>query len=291
MPHFATPAQHQCALTGRDTPILVGRMKFAAAWSTRFEWHDPHVPYRNSEKGATVLRPREGRAVWRDVGALALLRHGAEVERPGIVSQFAAFIGRRDVPEDTPLRLTIYGMRTDMKMKIFEWYREPLQVPVVLLWKESLLNVAETEMKLAEDVAYTLGRAIRHTYPRDGAGNDKAFDTLVARAQMAFWQRLRPHYIGPGHSLLYDLAPLQPNQDRVQMQEVLKSWREALRRTAHLALDEAIGDLKGSISGLDADGAAIKRQVEAQEFFRLRLRALLNPAAAAKKQKEKKEKS
>lgn len=283
MPHFATPTNRYCALSGRETPILVGRMKFAAAWSTRFEWRDPNVPYRFAEKGATVLRPREGRAVWRDVGALALLRHSDKAQRPGIVTQFDDLLRSRNLAADTPLRLTIYGMRTDMKMKVFEWHREPLQVPVALLWQENLLNTTEAEMKLAEDVAYILGRAIKHTYPRDGAGNDKAFDTLIARAQMTFWQRLRPHYLGPAGSLLHDLAPLNPENARAQFLQVLATWHQALSRVARVTLNEAIGEL-------DTDGEAMKRLVEARHQFEGRLWALLNPAAAvAAREKKKKE--
>ncbi|MBV9865235.1 MAG: type I-E CRISPR-associated protein Cse1/CasA [Abitibacteriaceae bacterium] len=285
VPHLAPQGNGRCALSGQETPVLVGRMKFAAAWSTRFEWRDPNVPRRVSTEGAIVLRPREGREVWRDVGALALLRHSERggSERPSIVSQFASLIEQQYLPEDTPLRLALYGMRTDMKMKVFEWHREMLRLPAPLLWQQQFQSQATDAIKLADDVAYALGRAIKHTYPRDGAGNDKAFEPLIARAQSQFWRRLRPYYTDTPDSLLYRLAPLHPERDGAQIQAAIQEWHKAMRQVAQRALDQAIGEL-------DTDGAAMKRQMEARSQFAGRLWALLNPeAAATAKEKKKKE--
>ncbi len=177
-------------------------------------------------------------------------------------------------------------MRTDLKMKVFEWHREQMTLPAPLLWKQQFHTTAESEMKRAEDVAYALKPAIRHTYPRDGAGNDKAFETLITRAQSRFWQQLRPHYTDTPDSLLFLLAPLNPESDETKIQEVVAAWHEALGRVARRTLDEAIGDL-------DTDGEAMKRQVEARRNFQARLWALLHPAeaAAAKDKKKRKEQS
>jgi len=283
-PHLATNGR--CALSGRETPVLVSRMKFSAGWSTRFEWRDPHVPYRIGKEGATVLRPRDGREIWRDVGALALLRHteasGRDVafERPAVVTQFSKFAEDGLLREDVPLQLAIYGMRTDLKMKVFEWHRERLNLPAPLLWKQQFHGTAENEMKRAEDVAYALGRAIKHTYPRDGAGNDNAFETLIARTHRDFWQRLRPHYTDAPDSLLHRLAPLQPERDKDEIATAQSDWHKALSQVARRVLDTAI-------SGLDTDGEALKRQIEARRNFEARLWALLHPEAAAKKRKAK----
>ena len=279
----------RCALSGNKTAVLVDRMKFSAAWSTRFEWRDPNVPYRITDKGRGVLRPREGREFWRDVGGLALLREsessGSDVafERPGIVTQFADFVRGGDrLPENTPLRLSIYGMRTDLKMKVFEWHRETLNLPAPLVLQSRFQLQAQSEIKRAEDVAYQIARAIKHTYPRDGAGNDKAFDALIARAQSQFWQRLRLHYTDNDDSLLFQLAKLQPTDDAA-IHEVVERWHESLAKVARGVLGAAIGEL-------DTDGEAMKRMMEARRYFESRLWALLHPEAAAQARKNKKEK-
>jgi CRISPR system Cascade subunit CasA len=285
-PHLATNGRGVCALSGIETPILVARMKFSAAWSTRFDWRDPHVPYRFNKDGASVLRPRENREVWRDAGALALLRHsddsGRDVtfERPAVVSQFAQWMQEQRLPADFPLQIAVYGMRTDLKMKVFEWQRARLNLPAPLLWKEQFCTQAEAEMKRADDIAYALAQAIKHTYPREGKGNDKAFNTLIARAQSDFWNRLRLFYTDAPDSLLHRLAPLQLERDKAEIEAALAEWHGRLQSVAHKVLWDSIGDL-------DTDAEAIKRQIEAQRQFGARVWALLHPAEAEARKKEK----
>lgn len=308
VPQTAPNGLARCELSGEETPVLVAHMKFAAGWSTRFdgfEWRDPHVPYRISKDGKMVLRPRESRDVWRDVGALALA-DGDGAERPGIVRQFAALMQHRHLGKNTPLRFTVYGMRSDMKMKIFEWHRETLSLPAPLVLQRGFANIAQTEMKLADDVARRLRYAIKRTYDRrdeddderpskdegeakkkfQDKGNDKAFDSLIARAQSAFWHRLRRAYIGEENSLLRSIANVNP-EDQTALNERVAVWRKELRKVALASLDGAIGDLRGAVSGLDADGGAIMRQVKAHRYFHGQLWALFNPEEAMKKKKEK----
>lgn len=284
--------QGSCALTGQKATVLVARMKFSPGSSTRFEWRDPNVAYRIGKDGALVLRPREGREVWRDVGALAFLREesGSGAERPAVVTQFAEFLKDRRLPQNTPLHLALYGMRSDLKMKIFEWFRQEMSLPAPLLLNQSFSGRAQGEMQLAEDVAYAIKSAVKKTYPRDGAGNDKAFESLIVRAQSDFWHRLRPHYADGSASLLFRLAELDVERDQAEIATAVADWRHALRQVAQRVLDQAIGSLNGAVSGLDADGQAMKRQVEAHRFFSGRLWALLHPEEAAKAKEKKKAK-
>lgn len=278
VPRVAT--QGCCTLTGQKAAVLVARMKFSPGSSTRFEWRDPNVAYRIGANGALVLRPREGREVWRDVGALAFLReeNGSGAERPAVVTQFAEFLKDRRLPQNTPLHLALYGMRSDLKMKIFEWFRQEMSLPAPLLLNQSFSGRAQGEMQLAEDIAYAMKSAIKKTYPRDGAGNDKAFESLIVRAQSDFWHRLRPHYADGSASLLFRLAELNVERDQAEIAAAVADWRQALRHVAHRVLDGAIGSLNGAVSGLDADGQAMKRQVEAHRFFSGRLWALFHPS-------------
>lgn len=280
VPHVA--AQGVCALSGQKTPILVARMKFSPGSSTRFEWRDPNVAYRIGKEGAMVLRPREGREVWRDVGALAFLRekNGEGAERPAVVTQFAEFLKERRLPEDTPLHLSLYGMRSDLKMKIFEWYRQEINLTSPLLLNRAFHMRAQGEMQLAEDVAYALKSAIKKTYPRDGAGNDKAFESLIVRAQSDFWHRLRPHYADGAASLLFRLAELHPVRDTAKIATAVNDWRQQVHSIAQRVLDNAIGEL-------DTDGEALKRLEMARRSLRERLRTLMNLEGNTKVKKAK----
>jgi hypothetical protein len=169
-------------------------------------------------------------------------------------------------------------MRTDLKMKVFEWHREQLQLPAPIYWKEEFHNRVETQMRLAEDVAYSLGNAIKKTYPRDGAGNNKAFESLITRTQTAFWQQLRSHFVD---KFLPQIAPLNADSHLDQLFEHTVAWHRSLQQVARRVLDRAI-------SGLDTDGEAIKRQIEAHKYFEVRLWTLLNPDEAHKRKAEKK---
>lgn len=289
LPHRALDSRGVCTLSGAETPVLVARMKFSPGWGTRFEWRDPHVSYRINKDGPSVVRPREGREVWRDAGALALLREtdniGRDVafERPIVVSQFAQLMNEQRLPADLPFQLAVYGMRTDLKMKVFEWQHARLNLPAPLLWKQQFRGWCESEMKRADDIAYALAQAIKHTYPRDGKGNAKAFDTLIARAQSDFWNQLRRHYLGDDKSLLKRLALLQPTRDKDEIAAALADWHQHLNHIARQVLAAAIG-------GLDTDAEAIRRMTEAKRKFHFRVWDLLHPAEAEARRQTKKNK-
>ena len=293
----------KCSLTNAETAVLINRLKFDPGfyWVERngeaggdgknkksLKWRDPHLAYRTRKDQESPVRPSEGRQIWRDIGPLALLRHSEDTgrdvlyERPAVVSQFAQFVRQRILPADTPLRLAIYGIRTK-DAKVLEWQRHQLNPPAPLILEEKFHTLAEAEMKRADDIAYALAQAIKHTYPRDGKGNDKAFNTLIARAQGDFWNRLRLCYTDAPASLLHRLAPLQPERDIAEINDVLADWRGHLNRIAHKVLWDSIGDL-------DTDAEAIQRQVEARQKFGWRVWELLHPAEAEARKKEKSKK-
>src|SRR5690606_24311863 len=104
-------------------------------------WRDPFAAYRKPQKEADAplpIRPVDGRALWREFAGLFLPdeadEKGQKAYRPAIVSQMEA-VWRNDksvLPYDSfPLR-TI-SIRTDMKMKIFEWEEAGFAVPPRLI--------------------------------------------------------------------------------------------------------------------------------------------------------------
>lgn len=274
-----------CGLTGVEAPVLVGAMRFAPGWSSRFEgWTDPHVPYRVTADKVTVLRPQENRPLWRDAGPLALLRQADyqapagqkfRFDRPAIVSQFAAMIQRHELPPEQELRLDIYAMRTDLKMKVFEWYRSTLRLPLPLVLNGDFASRAQSEIDKADLVAYHIGRAIKRVYPREGAGNKAAFDALIARAQRIFWDALEPLYLSAKNSLLEDLASLR-DATEAERDARIKVWRRNMARIGEETLIAAIKDL-------DADADALERQVAARNLFAFHVRNILDPESVEKK--------
>jgi len=254
----------RCALTGEKSPVLVRTMKFAPGASCDFAWRDPNVPYKVTNDGPLVMRPQEGRAVWRDTGPLALLQardfggdEPVRFERPRLVDQFAQLVQDGLLKKGLPLRLTVYGLRTDMKMKVFEWHKERLApVPAPLLWQTDLHRTAQEEMERAGSVAYELGRAIKRMYPRDANGNKSGFDVLIGQAQRQFWAALRSDY----ETLLARLAPLEPDEDAEAVTAARGAWHKRVRAVASDTLSAAIDDL-------DTDARAIERQVRTRRLF------------------------
>lgn len=258
-----------CSLTGKDSLVLVRRMKFIAGASCDFTnggWRDPSVPYKIDDKGPKVMRPQEGKEIWRDTAPLALLneRSGSEKQfrRPQIIEQWAQMVQEKYIATG-PLRLKLYGMRTDLKMKVFEWHAEPMTLPCALALDEEYGRRVLGEMQRADSIAYALKRAIQKTYKREGKGNAKAFDDLTAYAQRQFWSESHRAW----NTLLDRMAALPP-MDEADWADVQRAWWAELKEKGEAALTAAIG-------GLDTDAEALRRQVDAEQSFQNALYVLL----------------
>lgn len=259
----------RCTVTGRDAQTLIRTMKFTAGASCALEtWRDPAAAYRQSKDGALILRPQEGKAVWRDTGPLALLHAGThgrgedevQHERPRLVDQFAEMSRDKWWSGQADLRLTVYGMRTDLKMKIFEWQRETLSLPVPLIVHSLFGTDAQTAIVNAGKVAFGLRAAIKKAYERGGAGNAQAFDERIEAAQRQFWVGLRGEY----EEYLDNLAVLSPEEDASQAAALRTGWQTTVTRIGRGAFEEAVRDL-------DTDAQTLKRRVEARREFGKRL--------------------
>ncbi len=284
----AGPGGH-CSLSGQAAPLLVRAMKFAPGWSSRLEnWTDPHVAYKISDSKRLVLRPQEERPLWRDAGPLALLQEqgsasGKKVQfqRPAVVNQFAQMHKDEEISREQKLNLIVYGLRTDLKMKVFEWLRVPLSLPLPLVLQSGYALRVQEEMDKADSVAYAIGGALRKAYPRDGAGNKAAFNELIARAKRIFWDEVEPHYHGASDSLLWELAGLK-NASQEEQKACIEKWYKVVSAVGWQALNEVLEDL-------DGDAQAIERQVATRNNFAFSVKKALYPETiTAKKTKPKK---
>ena len=267
-----------CAVGGSTASCLIRTMHFDPGASCDFTWADPNVAYRIADK-VKPLRPREGHQLWRDTGPLALLRERdyevergrtkVRFERPALVTQFAELVRQGILTDRAELRLVAYAMRTDLKMKVFEWQREELSLPAALIWRSNFRSDAQRAMEEAESVAHSLSRAVKMAYPREGQGNKSAFEARIASAERRFWTDLRPHY----EEFLRGLAGLPEDAQEPATEQCLERWRAQLHQVGRQALDEAIGDL-------DTDADALVRQVNARSFFHRRLRGILSADSA-----------
>jgi CRISPR system Cascade subunit CasA len=262
-----------CSLTNAKTPALISTMRFAAGASCDFDWQDPSVPYRIAENGSFVLRPRDDREVWRDIGPLALLRAcdftsrdgNVRYARPRVVDQLAELVASDSIRPGSGYSLTAYGIRTDMKMKVYEWRRERLSPPIQLIADSRLTMYAQRAMEAAEIVEYSLGRALKHVYPRAGASRKNVFDSIIDGAKRDYWTDVRPLY----EQLMEDITdPRRKDRSKEGLASYIDSWMDDLRMAGAQAFDSATEDL-------DSDGNAIRRLVEARKSFRQHVDAAL----------------
>jgi len=266
----------RCSLTGRESPVLVRRMAFKkgarvesggghddqAAWV-----NDPQVAYRRGEKGWIPLRPQEEKEVWRDTGALTQTKHVGEQgkNRAPVVLNIASVL----LKDQGALRVQLYGLRTssldskgketDRKGKVFEWQREELALPIKVLWQSPVHNRLSELIRLSDQVAWTLGKAIERAYPRRGGeGVKRPFGALVAKSRGDYWRILRPKFD--------ELLRLVVGDRDAAKEFWTKAARAAGRRCLRAALDP-----------LDSDWRALQRAVNAEGYFERELYKLLNP--------------
>ena len=173
----------------------VVRMLFQAGDSTRLTWTDPNLAYKYEGEGQTPVRMRAGRPLWRDAGPLALLNRSVykaqegkvEYRRPDVVEDaFAAMQG--------PLRIRVYGMRTDLKMKVFEWSVADLVVPSEVGRSARVGAQVQRWLDCAELAGRSVRNALRNLYPREGAGNKAALGRTVEGAERGYWLALEPEF-------------------------------------------------------------------------------------------------
>ncbi len=270
---------------GEDRMVSVSKMKFEKGDSATGQWVDPNLAYRYDDKGKTPIRLRENRPPWRDAGALVLLREDVQgkgerkqaFRRPDVVEQ--AF---RVVQEREPVVLQIYGMRTDMKMKVFEWIKSVWKIPSNLGRDTRLGALVEAELQNAETGALGLRRSIRSLAPREqepSSGDAKQkkpqgkkkkaplkLKSVADRCEQAFWKHLEPQF----PPLLDTFAALKPEapDDPHLMAETARGWRRAIERLALEQFDLAAKDL-------DADSDALERQVRARALLSQVLKKVL----------------
>ncbi|MFA4846452.1 MAG: type I-E CRISPR-associated protein Cse1/CasA, partial [Patescibacteria group bacterium] len=144
---------------GDVNSVCVREMKFEKGDSTRLRWIDASLAYRYDKDKDTPIRMRESRPLWRDAGPLLLLNeveHGRDerkvsFRRPDVVEQAFVLTEAGD-----PLVVQVYGMRTAMNMKVFEWAKSAWSVPSKLGRSTRLGSLVQHELDRAEQAAYYL---------------------------------------------------------------------------------------------------------------------------------------
>ena len=243
-------AHEPCTRCGRSMIWGVRTMVFEMGESLAKDspfWFDPFASYRlRDEKTPLPVRPRDGRALWRDFGELFLADEEKTVtyRRPSVITQLTELelVRSRDVA------YRCIGMRTDMKAKIFEWVDDGFEVPLAVLSGKRGTRAVKADLGYAEDVGSALGKAWRNAFRER---SDARLEAVRARMLSSYWQNLAI----PFRQMVTQAAQVSGAENE---KILIESWQKQVVRAARWELDSAL-------EGLSTDAETLRRRVAAQD--------------------------
>ncbi len=191
---------HPCTRCGTQTAWGVGTMVYEMGESrpkTASFWRDPFAAYRipkKAKENPLPIRPFPNRALWREFDGLFLPdkadeTSGLKATRPAILDQLEDVWreNRAALPfQEVPLR-TI-GLRTDMKMKIFEWEEAGFTVPPRLLTSAEAAHTIKMSIEFAVRSEGTLKSTFNQYF--GGGGKSERYAALKQQMSQQYWQLL-----------------------------------------------------------------------------------------------------
>jgi CRISPR system Cascade subunit CasA len=238
------PAWKEGELRVRECAIAQG-----ARWDQDIE--DPMKVYqmaRSKKAGMLPLRLSEGRAMWRDSGALFRLQDG-NVRPPLAFSQLTGLVSRTPglEREQTYNYLTLGLCNSNARLDFFREERMPLPLDYLAEENEDLREMLEQALLAAEDVADALDKAAR-SFARwymspEGKKPDRN-DVKRILGQLSIESRYWPHLETPFANFVTELP--------AERQEALARWLKTVQNTARQAYSEATRRLDDPQRGLKA---------------------------------------
>jgi CRISPR system Cascade subunit CasA len=235
-------------------------MVFSQGWSrsrTLLPWRDAWVAYemrpdRGTEGGVWLpIRPTDRPDSWRNVSRLFL--RSARGRRPRLVDQIGVMVEEGLLPREAATTYETFGLRTDMKAKIFEWREDSFLVPNALLLCPAATERVGEGLSRADRAALALQRALRELHSRLGG----ARDPRTGMALDAYWTEL-------GDVFGATLRDARLLGDVQAQSDWLRGWRQIVGDLAGRQLERALADA-------DASADALRRQVCARRTFRRQL--------------------
>jgi CRISPR system Cascade subunit CasA len=249
--------------------IFVEKMFFEKGDKTRLKWIDANVAYRFEKDNIKPLRIKENSPLWRDAGSLLLVngyergkgKNRSFLQRPDAVHQAFEIESSLD-----KLVVQTYGMRTDMKMKVFEWIRSVFSVPTKLGRSTRLGALVQRELDLADSVAWYLRIAIKNLSPNVAQKDKKTLGTIIDRSEQSYWKHLEKHFLPlmEAFSRLDPDAPDNPDLIKVTAEE----WRNSVRSISSQQFEFAAKDM-------DSNGEALERIVFSRNWFNRNVEGVL----------------
>jgi len=249
------PMPTPCTRCGEQTTWGVRTMVYEMGESRPKDapwWRDPFAAYRPPKKDGEQplpIRPVENRAIWREFTGLFLPSRenekGHKGYRPAILTQLEA-VWRRDntaIPfTRVPVRLI--GLRTDMKMKIFEWEETGFAIAPRLLADEEMADFIQKGLDFAASIDGTIRAVFNNHF--GGGSKSSRYDTLRRDMSALYWQQL-------GEAFQNQVAAVNEQTDREQ-------W---FHRWLDTVVDTAVSTFRETAELLPSDGPTLLEREQA----------------------------
>lgn len=227
-------------------------------------WQDPFAAYRPRKHGKgepLPLRPRAGRALWRDYAALFLnpgRANGQGTIRPSVLAQIDLVAERAGWDAARSVGVRCIGMRTDMKAKVFEWVDEGLQVPLALLHSPQAAVEIEDGLAFGErlqgDLRYAWSQYLEERTGRHGTQRQRMLER--------YWASLAPDFERYALACAAAAGPSAADDEvDAALYAARRAWALAVCRAGQHAFEEAAAQLGD-------DAATLRERVQGQAFCR-----------------------
>ncbi len=248
-----------CTRCGRASTLFVPQMLFEMGQSRPKDapsWLDPFAAYqRRGDKPPVPIRPRDGRALWREYASLFLTTAAPDTEvlRPAVLEQLAMLHDHATLPPARALAFRCIGLRTDMKAKVFEWVDAVLDVPLELLHNprgEALVRVA---IGHAEQHADDLRRLFVQAFRPAPTGKRERHHAARARLEATYWTTLA----APFRNFVLAVA------DPAQATDAEQRWANTVLTIGRAVFEETLNTVGNR-------GEELRRRAQALHHLRLR---------------------
>lgn len=224
-----------CSYSGKTSNVMVRQMYFQKGW--KFEghslWTDPHTPRSIGEDAVTSVKPREGKAAWRDLAPLLLstgLTSSASKNRffrPATVHQYIVGLMNENKPAHHAfIQAEVYGLVTS-QAKLISWAYDVLSVATEIAEDEMRAALFVEELMLAEQINNTIKRALRSA-EMDERGTEYA--------EVLFLNQIQVEIFGQFQSTLV-LTDTSVDDWR---ERIIKPWRSKLNYIAKDVFEKAL---------------------------------------------------
>ena len=208
---------------------------------------DPMASYRAGTNGMVRLTFSEGRAAWRDLGALLPDRSGKRSHLAAVLAWSTALLERVKPSDGTVLMALVAGVTSD-QAKLLRWRADRLMLPDALLRAPDAADLLRDRLREAEELFTDLRRIFTamlvETMPDPGHKDTRSRARSIINAGAA-----SPRYFSALERTLPRLLALSARQCP---DESIEEWHKAMLSAADKAWSSVVVELGNNAPALRA---------------------------------------